>query len=96
MLQPRRNAAHRTLPLRFRDPVTPKWIRARYVVEREIIVARYAEWEAIGPPKIRDVDPRAAYSVRGNGRDRRFAFAIRTNRAPRLPESARRAERGHR
>jgi len=48
-------------PFRFRDPVTRKWVRARYVAEREVIAARYAEWEIIGPPEIRDVDPQAGY-----------------------------------
>ena len=46
-------------PFRFRDPVTGKWIKARYVAERHVIEARYApgEWEIIGPPEIRIVDP---------------------------------------
>jgi len=33
-------------------------VRAGYVAEREVIAARYAEWEIAGPPEIRDVDPR--------------------------------------
>ena len=44
-------------PFRYRDPVTAKWIRARYVAERHEIAARYAEWEIIGPAEIRDADP---------------------------------------
>jgi len=36
-------------------------VRARYVAERHEIAARYAEWEIIGPPEIRDVDPHARY-----------------------------------
>ena len=36
-------------------------MRARYVAERYEIAARYAEWEIIGPPEIRDVDPHARY-----------------------------------
>ena len=28
-------------PFRFRDPVSGKWVRARYVAEREVIAARY-------------------------------------------------------
>jgi len=38
---------------RYRDPVTGKWVRARYVAERHEIVARYKEWEIAGPPEIR-------------------------------------------
>ncbi len=34
---------------------------ARYRAERHEIAARYAEWEIIGPPEIRDVDPDARY-----------------------------------
>ena len=40
-------------PFRFRDPVTSKWVRARYVAERHEIAARYREWEIIGPPELR-------------------------------------------
>jgi hypothetical protein len=40
-------------PFRFRDPLTGKWVRARYVAERREIAARYAEWEIIGAPEIR-------------------------------------------
>ncbi len=35
--------------------------RRRYVAERHEIAARYAEWEIIGPPEIRDVDPNVGY-----------------------------------
>src|SRR6185369_7101982 len=48
-------------PFRYRDRVTGKWVRARYVAERHEIAARYSEWELIGPPEIRDVDPNARY-----------------------------------
>ena len=48
-------------PFRFRDPVSRKWVRARYVAERHEIEARYAEWEITGPPEIRHVEPSAAY-----------------------------------
>lgn len=44
---------------RFRDPVTRKWIRARYRAERQEIAARYVEWEITGPAEIRDVNPEA-------------------------------------
>ena len=46
-------------PFRFRDPVTGKWIRARYVAERQEIAARYAEYEIIGPVEVPEVDPGA-------------------------------------
>ncbi len=46
---------------RYRDPRTGKWICARYRAERHEIAARYAEWEIIGPPEIRDVNPDARY-----------------------------------
>jgi len=44
-------------PFRFRDPVTGKWTRARYKAERHEIAERYADYEIIGPPEIRDGDP---------------------------------------
>ena len=40
-------------PFRFRDPLTGRWVRARYVAERHEIAERYAEWEIIGPPEVR-------------------------------------------
>jgi len=55
------HAAPRALPFRYRDRVSGKWLKARYVAERHEIDARYAEWEIIGPPEIRDVDPDARY-----------------------------------
>lgn len=48
-------------PFRNRDPITGKWTRARYVAERHAIAARYVEWEIVGPPEIRDVNPDARY-----------------------------------
>jgi hypothetical protein len=48
-------------PFRFRDPVSGKWIRARYVAQRDDIAERYAEWEIIGPPEIRDADSSVGY-----------------------------------
>ena len=44
-------------PFRYRDRLTGKWVKARYVAERHEIAARHSEWEIIGPPEIRDVDP---------------------------------------
>jgi len=48
-------------PFRYCSKVTGKGLRARYVAERQVIAERYAEWEIIGPPEIRDVDPHAGY-----------------------------------
>jgi hypothetical protein len=48
-------------PFRFRDSVTGKWKRARYLAELHEIRERYREWEIIGPPEVREVDPRARY-----------------------------------
>jgi len=36
-----------------------KWVKALYIAETHEIAARYTEWEIIGRPEIRDVDPRA-------------------------------------
>lgn len=47
------NAPRRFYPFRYSDPLTSKWIRARYLAERDIIAERYTEWEIIGPPEIR-------------------------------------------
>jgi hypothetical protein len=44
-------------PFRYRGPRTRKWIRARYVAERQEIAARYAEWEITGPAEIDGADP---------------------------------------
>jgi hypothetical protein len=41
----------------YRDPRTAKWIRARYRAERQEIAARYAEFEIVGAPEIREIDP---------------------------------------
>ena len=48
-------------PFRYREPFTGKWVKARYRAERHEIAARYKEWEIIGPPEIREVDPSARY-----------------------------------
>jgi hypothetical protein len=47
-------------PFRYRDPLTGKWVRARYVAERHVIAERYKEWEITGPPEIRG-DPDDGY-----------------------------------
>jgi len=46
---------------RYRDPRTGKWVRARYVAELHEIKARHTEYDLIGPPDIRNVDPDARY-----------------------------------
>jgi hypothetical protein len=40
-------------PFRFRDPLTGRWLRARYKAMRDEIQARYTEAEIIGPAEIR-------------------------------------------
>ena len=39
-------------PFRSVDPVTGRWVRARYKAERRELVQRYAQWEIIGAPEI--------------------------------------------
>ena len=58
-------------PFCFRDPLTGKWVRARYLAERHEIAERYAEWEITGPPEIREADPNARYF--NSARDERTA-----------------------
>lgn len=40
-------------PFRFRDKVSGKWVKARYVAERHEITARYREWEIVGEAEYR-------------------------------------------
>ena len=40
-------------PFRFRDPLTGRWIRARYKATWQEIGARYREAEITGPAEIR-------------------------------------------
>jgi hypothetical protein len=57
-------------PFRYRDPLTSRWIRARYKATRADIASTHAEWEIIGPAEVRSgsggafspyrVDPTAA------------------------------------
>ena len=44
-------------PFRYRDELTGKWVRARYLAERHEIAATCKEWEIAGPPEIRGGDP---------------------------------------
>ena len=41
---------------RYRNTRTGKWILAGYRAERREIAARYAEFEIIGSPEIREID----------------------------------------
>jgi len=45
---------------RYRSEVTGKWVTARYKAELHEIAARHDEFEIIGPPEIRNADPRSA------------------------------------
>ena len=38
---------------RYRDPLTGRWIKARYKATPEEIAARHAEWEIAGPAETR-------------------------------------------
>jgi hypothetical protein len=40
-------------PYRFRDPVSGRWVRARYKAARAEIVMRYAKWEKSEPSDTR-------------------------------------------
>jgi len=42
-------------PFRFVDPVTGRWVRARYRAERHVIAERYKKWEVTGDPAVRRV-----------------------------------------
>lgn len=44
-------------PFRFRDPLTGRWIHARYKTTREQLALRETEWEITGPAEIRAVPP---------------------------------------
>ena len=48
-------------PFRFRDPVTGKWVRARYRAELHELQQRYIKWEIIGAPEIREVSSDARH-----------------------------------
>lgn len=39
-------------PFRYKDPVTGKWVRARYRARLADIAARYATWEVTGPASV--------------------------------------------
>lgn len=46
---------------RYRCPLRKRWVKARYCATLEEIGQRYAEWETIGEPEVRVVDPEAKY-----------------------------------
>jgi hypothetical protein len=46
-------------PFRYRDELSGKWVRARYVAQRHEIAARYKDWEIVGPGEVRR--PRGRY-----------------------------------
>ena len=66
---------------RYRDPISGKWIRARYVATREEIEQRYAEWEILRPTEIRDVDPESRYFT-PHGHPQDAALRRYSERAP--------------
>lgn len=41
------------LPFRFRDRLSGRWVKARYVADRSEIAARYAVWEIFGELELR-------------------------------------------
>jgi hypothetical protein len=47
---------------RYRDSRTGKWVRARHRCELHELQQRYAEFEIIGEPEVRNVDPDARYN----------------------------------
>ena len=42
-------------PFRFIDPLTGRWVRARYRAERQEIEQRHETWEITGEPEVRRV-----------------------------------------
>ena len=40
-------------PFRYRDPLTRRWVRARYKASIDDIARHHAEWEVIGPAEVR-------------------------------------------
>ena len=46
---------------RYRDTVTGKWTRARYVATFEEIAKRHTEWQIVSSAEVRDIDPGERY-----------------------------------
>jgi hypothetical protein len=40
-------------PFRYLDPMTGRWVKARYKATQDEIAARHAEWEITGPAEVR-------------------------------------------
>ena len=55
--------SHALYPFRYRDRLTGKWVRARYVAELGVIASQYQEWEITGAPEIRSGGGRFVQSV---------------------------------
>lgn len=55
-------------PFRYKDAGTGKWVRARYMAERDEIAARYAEWEITGPRRGTAANRWVLQSGAGEGR----------------------------
>ena len=79
-------------PFRFRDRVTGKWVRARYVATREEIAARYAEWEIIGAPDIRGDEPARMFGLDQTGGTGAVSL-LRSDEPPELEPAINAAER---
>jgi len=59
------NAQTRTVPFSLSRIIYGQVGQGALRAGRHEIAARYAEWEIIGPPEIRDVDPGARYFMEG-------------------------------
>lgn len=44
-------------PFKHYDPIRKRWVGARYLAEREVIMERYEKWEITGPPELRPEGP---------------------------------------
>jgi hypothetical protein len=64
-------------PFRYRDRITCKWVRARYVATTAGIAARYAEWEITARRGFGTSIRMRILSVRGSDRRRALSFVIR-------------------
>ena len=61
-------------PFRYLDPLTGRWVKARYKAAPEEIAARHAQWEICGPAEIRAAMQRAfnPYRVIANAEIKRL------------------------
>ena len=44
-------------PFRFRHPLTGEWVRARHKMQVPELQRHYSDWEIVGVPEIRSVQP---------------------------------------